>query len=462
MKFYNRKNELKEMELLNKKTPAMIVITGKRRVGKTELIKEFLKKHRGIYLFVDDEKSEKILLREYEKTLKENLSIKKYLKITSWEDLLSLIFDKSKEHHLIISFDEFQRFISINKSFINQLQKYWDIHKQKTRLFLILTGSSIGMIKKIFIEHNAPLFKRATNIINLKPFKFGTIKNILHDLNIKDIKDQIELYALFEGVIYYYTLIDYYSIRNIQEAIKKLLLRDLAPLRNEVRETIIESFGREHKTYYSILTAIALGKNTKKEIADYVDVKETSLSPYLYDLTEILEVVNYEVPITEPKPWKSKKGRHVLNDNFFKFWFKFIFRNLSRYEIGDYEYLKKEVNKELNSFIGKAFEGVCKEFISKKGFKITKIGKWWSRKGDEIDLIALNEETKDIMFIECKWQERINPEHEVKKLKEKAKLVEWHKNKRKEKYVILAKSFKKTTKEKDVLIYDLEDIKKLM
>ncbi|MEW6295016.1 MAG: ATP-binding protein [Candidatus Diapherotrites archaeon] len=471
MKFYDREQELREMKLLKKKQPSMLVITGRRRVGKTEIIKRFLAKEKGIYFFVDNQKSEKMLLREYSKQLLEYFNLKEYISIDSWEKFLELIFDLAKKKDTTIAFDEFQRFLQINPSFINQLQKYWDVHRNKIKLFLVLSGSSIGMMRKIFIEQKAPLFKRAQNILFVEIFDFKTIYSILNDLGVTSFKTKLEIYSFFGGVIYYYTLLDYYNVKNTDDLLEKLILRKNAPLKNEVRDIVIESFGKEHKTYYSILTAVALGKTTKKEICDFVDVKETSLSHYLYDLMNILNVVNYDVPVTEEKPWRSKKGHYFLKDNFFKFWFKFIFRNMSYYEIGNYDYILEKIKIELNSFVGKNFEEVCKEFLvelnkqKKLPFVFSKIGNWLDRKGNEIDLVALSDR-HEILFAECKWQDKKVGLKELFRLKEKAKQVQWHGKYRKEYFALFSKAgFERNClsycKKNKVMAFDLKHLNKV-
>jgi len=462
---------LRELKLLRERLPSMLVLTGRRRVGKTELIKEFLKHEKGIYLFVDDKKSERMLLDEYSRQIKEMFNLGDYVILRDWEHLIKLLFDISRQSEIVVAIDEFQRFADINYSVINQMQKYWDTCKEGSKIFFILSGSSIGMIKDIFIRQKSPLFKRAQNILFIEPFDFGNISVILNDLMITDIKTKIEIYSLFGGVIYYYALMEHYNVKSVKSILDDLILRKFAPLGNEVRDIMIECFGKEHRTYYSILAAIALGKGTKKEIADFVDVKETSLSNYLYDLADLLGVVQHKIPITEENQKKSKKGRYFLKDNFFKFWFKFIYRNMSYYEIGNYEYIKEKIKSEFNSYVGFIFEDVCREFLlnlngntSSLQFNFSKIGSWWSRKGDEIDIVALNEETKEVMFCECKWTEKKVGLGTLNELKEKAKLVEWYNQDRKEYFALFSKSgFEDNliSLKDNALLFDLNDLSEI-
>jgi len=265
-----------------------------------------------------------------------------------------------------------------------------------------------------------------------------------------------------------------FKIKEVFESINKLILNDIAPLQKEIRTVITEEFGKEVQTYYSILTAIAMGNTKLNEIANYVGMKETSLSAYLNDLIDILEVVKREIPITENS--KSKKGRYYLKDNFFRFWFRFIYRYKSYYEVGNYGMILKDIQENFNFYVGLSFEEICKEFVTdlnekkKLPFSFYSIGKWWGsyddkntkkRKAAEIDIVAINEETKEIIFIEVKWK-NINArdaEKIIDELKEKSKFVEWYNKERREYFGIIAKRIdeKENLNKKGVIAFDLLD-----
>ncbi|MEW5897529.1 MAG: ATP-binding protein [Nanoarchaeota archaeon] len=470
MKFYDREAELKEFQTLSSYRPSFLVVTGKRRIGKTELALQHLKEtKRGFYFFVDDKKSENILIKEFMEELK--LFIPEYLKeVKSFDDFLLLLFDLSKKEPATFVFDEFQRFLKINPSIINQFQKNWDIKAKKSKAFLIITGSSVGMIKKIFVEEGAPLFKRADNILYLEPFTFAEIKEILKGLGIRTFEEQLKLYFLFGGIIYYYKLMEKYKVRSFEEAVRKLIVREFAPLRDEVKDTLIESFGREHRTYYEILNAIGMGKNTKKEMSGWVKVEETSLSPYLIDLKELVKAISYRLPVTED-PNRSKKGRYIISDNFFLFWFRFIFRNRNYYEQKKFAFIEELINKQKNDFFGKRYEVFCQEVLEKLNYNkklpffFETAGTWWGhrreeneRKEIEIDLVALNGKTKQIMFGECKWQEKVDAHSVLSQLRKKAQHVPWHNQEREEYYILFAKSFRNKIKEPGVTLINLKDL----
>ncbi|MGQ4915904.1 MAG: ATP-binding protein [Candidatus Asgardarchaeia archaeon] len=427
MKFYNREKELRILEELNKRRPSFVVITGKRRVGKTELIKKFIANKKALYFFVDPYKKISDLIAEFMENIKKDLNLPAYIKVSTVEDFLELLFTNSelKKYMLVIAFDEFQRFLKLQPSFIAQLQKYWDLYKDKTNIFLIISGSSVGMIKKIFIEEKAPLFKRADNFIVLHDFDFWEISKILDDLGIYDPIEKINIFSLFGGTIYYYTLLEKYSIKSFKDALEKLLLNDFAPLRNEVQDIFVEEFGRIHYTYFEIMYAIASGKVSRKEIADAVKIKESSLSPYLSDLSNIVNLVEWRVPVTE-HPDKSKRGRYFLTNNFVRFWFRFIYSNRSMYEIGQYKRIENKILDEWNSFVGVVFEDLSREFIKRKySINFSKIGAWWDRKGNEVDIVCLNDRSTKALFFEVKWSDLKYAKAVaiLEKLKEKTKYL---------------------------------------
>ncbi|MFQ5800669.1 MAG: ATP-binding protein [Candidatus Hydrothermarchaeales archaeon] len=400
MKFYNRKKELELLETLYKNLPSFVVLTGKRRVGKTELIKRFSQGRRFLYLFVDSNKSRDILLSEYEEHIKEELGLPEYIRFTTPAELIQFLLDYEEE--LIVAFDEFQRFLKIDSTFITELQKQWDLKGGSSKVFLITSGSSIGMMKRIFIEEKAPLFKRADNIIALRPFSLKEIFEVLDDLGIKGLEEKLDIYCLFGGTIYYYRLMEKYGVKSFHDALDKLVLNELAPLRHEVRDILIEEFSREHATYYEILSAMSMGKATKKEIGDATHVSPSSLSPYLYDLIELLQIAEYVIPVTE-RSSRTKKGRYFLKDNFFRFYFRFIYRNMSHYLIGNYDIIKEKIALEWKDFKGRILEDVALEFARKTlSNNFPKIGRFWDRRGNEIDIVGINKKNSEVLLIEVK------------------------------------------------------------
>lgn len=411
------------METLYSSKPSFLVLTGKRRVGKTELLKQFISSRNSLYLFVDSNKSTSILLAEYERYVKERLAVPDYIRFETPENLLDFLFDYKDD--LVVVFDEFQRFLKIDPTFITTLQKQWDLKGGKSNLFLVVSGSSIGMIKKIFIESGSPLFKRADNILTLRPFSVYEIFKILDDMGIRDLNEKLDLFCLFGGTIYYYRLMEKYDVQGFNDALDKLILNDLAPLRNEIRDVIIEEFGREHSTYYEIVSALALGKASKKEIGDLTHIETTSLSPYLYDLIDLLQIVEHVVPVTE-NPRKSKRGRYFLKDNFFRFYFRFIYKKMSDYQLGMYGSIRKDIQSAWPEFRGRVLEDIAMEFVrGEVSDRFPHLGRFWSRSGTEIDIVGINRRARRLLAIEVKSRTLSGKEaeKELDRLAEKAEEI---------------------------------------
>lgn len=458
IKFYNRKKELELLERVKK--PFFCIVYGRRRVGKTTLTLHFLKKKDFIYFFVNPKKTETLLLREYTETLRNKVGIREYTRPKNWDEFFKLIFENYKG---FVVFDEFQWFTEINEEIPFILQKYWDIYKSPN---VIIIGSVVGVIKKMFVQQGSPLFKRADITIKLQPFNISTVFNILENLGIKSLEEKFRFFLLFGGVPYYYHFIEKYRVRSVEEAINLLVLDENAPLRNEVEEIMIESFKREYKTYLSILFAIAEGKTKLEEIASYSNIKPTSLMPYIYDLMDLLEVI-YKQPVGF-----KKKNVYEIKDFFHRFWLSYIYKYYNLREV-EKQVLQEIIKKDLNNFFGKNFEilvrSIVKEYFPTRFEKVIKyLGytrKKEKRQTFDVDVLALNEKTKKILFAECKWQSKVNAEKVCRELAENSNHVQWHNNKRKECFAIFAKSFSKKInnfKGKKVYCFDLKDLERAL
>ena len=464
MKFYNRNEELNEIERvwnLCNKSMHFTVVSGRRRVGKTELVKQFYKDKEHLYFFVGRKKVP-LLLEELSSIARSK--IEKFPTLIKFDEFLEFLLNNVSKK-TVIFFDEFQNFKYVDESIFSDFQKVFDRNKEKVKVHIIIAGSHVTLINKIFSDNKEPLFGRATEKYVLKPLTFKIIYDMLEDLKIKNIEEKIKWYSVFGGIPKYYVTAEEQGIKgnDILSALKILLFRDFAPLKDEARSILIEEFGSEHPSYFSILEAIALGNSEMTTIANKSGINIKSISKYLSLLVKDFGYLSYEVPITEERPWKSKRGRYFLSDNFFRFWFRYIYRNRSDYEIGNYDVLLNKIKKDFDSFLGRSFEEISKQLLVELNnqnvlaFKFEKIGRWWWR-DKEIDLVALNG-NKQIAFFEAKWKS-LSKRESLKiltELKEKSKFVDW--SRKKEYFGLIAKKIesKDELRELGYLAYDLED-----
>lgn len=439
IQFKNRGKELSELKrILKSKKFQLFILYGRRRIGKTALILNATKNR--IYYLASRENN---LERFYNHCLKYSKDISKLKK--DWEVLFDFLKDKTD----VIIIDEFQNMIHENKNILNIFQSIVDIVLKNSKLKLFLLGSSVSIITSKVLSYKSPIYGRRSGSMNLKAISFFELSKFFPKSGIRQL---IEIYGFADGIPFYLVRINDEFWKWLGNELKK----ESTFLRDEIDFLVKYEFD-DASTYKLILEAIANGKTKLNEIKDFIKVKRTDITPYLKNLIEV-GFIKRKVPITENI--KSRKGRYLISDNFLKFWFKYIYPNLSSIEEGIFD--KNIIKKDYNPYLGNIFEEVCKQFIiSTKQFKFTKIGKWW-HKDKEIDLIGLNEETKKILFCECKWKDKVNPKKILNKLKEKSKFVKWHNEKRKESYCIIARSFKSKPKLSNCLLFDLKDMSKVL
>ncbi|MBL7147896.1 MAG: ATP-binding protein [Nanoarchaeota archaeon] len=465
MRFINREEEIsviKECKNLSDKKLFSLCVSGLRRIGKTRLILESIR-DKDLYFFVNKDKQSESLLKEYEDTLKSRKILTEFEFIKTWDNFFEILFKRYKG---IVVFDEFQNFRYIEKSVFGILQKNIDLNENKKGILIIFSGSTIGLIKKIFSDGKEPLYGRLKRKIDLKELSFSHVVKICSELNIRNFKDVITLYAVFGGFPRYYVAIEDEDLkgRTPEEIFEKFFFIENAVFEEEVSTILSLEFGKRRGIYYDVLTAIAQGNTKISKIASNLQKKETTLTRQLSELTNYFNIINVKKQVC------GKKTIMNIEHPLMNFWFKFFYKNLSLYKRRDGLLIKK-IKGNVNSYVGKRFEKVCEEFLEKNQiFRFDLIGKQWGKvkgaeKGKntyEIDIVALNEETKEILFAECKWKDKVNPKKIIEELKEKSKYMDWNNDKRKEYYAIFAKSFSKKIKEKNVYLFDLKDLERIL
>ncbi len=404
MEFYNRDKELKELKdnrLLAKKISVMTVITGRRRIGKTRLILKLLENEPHIYLFVA-RKEEKLLCSEFMEIIKQKLDIKIFGEISTFKDIFALLIEASKQKHFTLVLDEFQDFKKINPAIYSDMQNIWDLNKEQSNLNLILCGSIYSMMKNIFENTKEPLFGRANSIMNIKPFTVSTLKQIIGDKASNKInnRDLLAFYLITGGVPKY---IEYFIEKNIYsfDLMIEEIFRENSILLDEGKNILIEEFGKEYTTYFSILTLIAASKTSRKEIES---ILEKNVGGFLNRLEKEYNIIKRHKPIFS-KPG-SRSQKYFIEDNFLNFWFRFVYKYKSSLEIGNYEYLKELVKRDFNAFSGKFLEKYFKQKLAESN-DFTAIGNYWDKTGkNEIDIVAINEMNKKALIAEVKLNKK--------------------------------------------------------
>jgi len=453
IKFIGRNKELKEIK--NIVGNFFLVVKGRRRIGKTLLLRKAFPK--AVYIFVWPDKSLDWVCQEIckENDLPEFKNIK---------DILNYLLDQKK----LIILDEFQNFLKIDKSVYGEIQKLIDDRKINNKFLKIaVAGSSYSLMNKVFNDSASPLYGRRTNEILLENLSLSDLYN---ELKIS-IEEFIKLWAVFEGVPYYYELID--KKMSSAENIKRLIISKSSQLKEEGKVILSVEFGRDSKTYNTILSAISDGKTKLNEIASLFGNKKNEVIKYLGILRKDFNLVRKTTPILD-NPNKSREGKYEIIDNFLSFWFLTIDKQRSLIEQERFKEVEIFFKDNFNTYLGKKFEKLIITFIKNnillKSKDFHKIGSQWGKfKGEkgkniyEIDILGLNEKTKEVVFGECKWKDKVNALKILKELEKKAKFVNWNNESRKETMIIFAKSFSKKVSEfngRNVLCFDLKDIAK--
>ena len=420
MEFYDRKNEMNELERiygLSAKSMHFTVIVGRRRVGKTRLVEEFMRNEPHIYLFIS-RKSSTLLLEEFSAVIREFYETSPHF--SRWDDLFEYIFTHA-DRPLILVIDEFQNFRYSAPEVFSVLQKIYDKHRSRGNVHIIAMGSYISMMKKIFQDSGEPLFGRATEIMQLKGLSAGTVFSITEDMGFSQ-KESMELYSVFGGLPKYYVMLEEQDLKGkkVPEVLRKAFFTDFSLLGDEVKGILVEDFGANYSTYFSILEAISQGYRTFTSISDKTGIKRESLSKYIHLLRDDFSLISPHIPVT--KGTMSKNTRYRISDNLIDFWFRFVFSQSSLMETGNYGKALKKALEELPAFTSARFEEVVRQVVRSE-FNYENTGSWWSRTGEEIDVVALNSSKREALFGEVKWRNRKMSCGILDDLKRKAELT---------------------------------------
>lgn len=453
MNFVNREKEMETLEREYKKENSFVVIYGRRRVGKTTLIKEFIKDKKAFYFFADKQ-NENLQIERFKNQIAENFKdeISKKIEIKDWDTLFEYLITKISNEKFVLVIDEFQYLSLINKNFSSIFQRIYDEKLKDKNIMIILCGSLISMMYSETLAYDSPLYGRRTAQIKLQQIKFKYYNKFFKN---KSTQDLIELYSITGGIPKYIMSIDreqsaLYNIEsNLFDKNNYLYSEPKFLLQEEVNDL---------SRYFSILNAISIGHTKMSSISSYLQINAGGISAYISKLIE-LDILEKEIPITENID-NSKKVLYKIKYNYLKFWFAYIYPYQSYFEIENLTYVKNKINNEFELYVSKTYEDLARESIWENvPFPLLKVGRWWD-KNTEVDIVALGENNK-IVFGECKYSKKQVDLSILKQLQEKAKNIKWNNNNREEYFILFSKSgFSKeleelAQKEKNIILKKL-------
>jgi len=397
MRFINRDKELALLEKeYKRKDSSFTVIYGRRRVGKTTLIKEFIKNKTALY-FLADKQTENLQIHRFKTMYAEQLqdNALKSLEANSWDHLFNYISNHlPPKKKFVIVIDEFQYLVKVNRAIPSIFQRIWDDMLKSRDIMLILCGSLVSMMYSATLSYTSPLYGRRTSQLKLSPLKFNYFKDFFKE---KSTIPLIERYSILSGVPKYIELFEDHA--DIFKAIEENILDKDSFLYQEPVFILNEELG-ETTTYFSLLEVISRGEHKIGNIAGRLQIPTSNLTSFLDRLIE-LELIHRDVPVTEKNPSKSKKGLYFIKDHFFRFWFRYVQPYKSYIEMENKKFVLDKIKESFHLFVSQAFEKICMEYLLEHSpLEMQKIGRWWNNR-EEIDIVAISEEV--ILVGECKW-----------------------------------------------------------
>ncbi|WP_291564299.1 ATP-binding protein [Bacteroides sp.] len=418
MKFYDRTEEIAELRRIQNLSAnnhsRMTVVTGRRRIGKTSLICRALEDSTTVYLFVSRD-NESVLVKRFTDEIKRVLDIFIPDEISSFRNLFTILMQAGKTQHFNLVIDEFQEFYYVNSAIFSHIQDVWDRYRHETFVNFVVCGSAYRMMNRIFEDKKEPLFGRRDALLKLNPFKIDTIKEILKDFKPDySSEDLLALYTYTGGVPKYVELFMDDGVAD-KDAMISYMIRDNSLFVSEGKNILIEEFGKDYGTYFSILGCISTGINTQAGIE--AALGNISAGGFLKRLME-----DYSL-ISKIRPFGSSEGskniRYEIADNFLRFWFKYIHKDRSIVEIGNWNLLRKIISDDYTTYTGDILERYFRQKMI-ESMNYRSIGNWWNPKNKEnqceIDIIAITADNKNVEIYEVKR----NPErYKENVLKEK-------------------------------------------
>lgn len=407
--FKGRGRELKVLdELWAARDAALLILYGRRRIGKTRLLRQWSQQPgvRALY-WVAEPSSTLDQLRSFSQALynfaNPNTPAPPEFTYATWEQAWQQVANLAHQERLALFVDEFTYLLEIDPSLAALLQNLWDGLLSQSNLFLVLCGSHMGMMQRHMLSYQAPLYGRATRQLHLQPFPFGYTQDFFPGYAADE---RVVVYALFGGVPAYWELLD--PAASISDNIRHLLLTPGNLLQAEPR-LLLQDFVREPHNYIGILRAIATGARTQKEISSRAGLTQGHVSAYLNTLQEA-GFVERRTPVTAAET--SRLGRYHITDPYLRFYYRFLAARQAQLAMGETDLALAEIKRHLLDFIGAhTWEELCREWTLRAGvrgalpFTADQVGSAWTRQA-QVDVVGINSMTKTLLLGECKWQPR--------------------------------------------------------
>ena len=434
MTFYNRTEELDALaDAFDASGSDLVVVYGRRRVGKTELLKAFCNDRPHIYFLAAQEAE----LRQREKFAEQVATHfeDRVPRINGWDEAFTYLGEKLQTEQTVVVIDEFPYLVAENDSIPSYLQGFVDEQLDGTDSMLILCGSSVSTMESEVLGHESPLYGRRTAQFDVRPFSFEQAREVI----TYGIGDAVRSYAVTGGTPMYLTLFDYDT--PLAANIRSRILSPSAVLYNEP-EFLLRTELRTPARYMSILEAVALGHTTPNEVSGATGIDSGPLSKYLQTLRR-LRLLEREVPVTASNK-KSKRSRYRVADEFLRFWFRYVEPNRSGIEEAPDVVYRGTIAPDLPTHVATTFEDVCREALwagIRRGDvdPYSELGRWWYGE-HEVDIVGLAPNDDRLLLAECKWTSDPVGRSLVERLWTKADHVRWGPGDRTERFALFSKS----------------------
>lgn len=418
--FVGRKEELNILEnMYSTDRFEFLVLFGRRRVGKTSLLQEFYKGHKGIF-FSAQEKNDALNLEDFSKAVQNYFEHQFYGKFSSWEAAFEYIGKREMTGKLILIIDEFPFIASENPSIKSILQHTIDHIWRGKNIFLILCGSSVSFMENEVMGYKSPLYGRATGQLEVCPFDYRESAAFFPHYTPEE---KLLAYGILGGIPCY--LQTFHDDKSIMENIETQILRTGSFLKEEP-QLLLKMELREPAIYNSIFEAIAGGASRLNDISQKIHEESYKCAKYISTLRS-LKLIDKMIPCGEPE--SSKKSIYKITDHFYRFWYHFVFANRSYYELLGEEAAAREIMsaENISNYMGLVFEDICYQYMirlaknRKLPFIPYVIGKWWGnhpakKSQDDIDILAFDKNRDSAIFCECKFKNQVFDKKEYEDL----------------------------------------------